>query len=443
MKKLYIETYGCQMNVADSELVASIMKMAGYEVCDNENEADAIFLNTCSIRENAENKVINRLDILHAMGKKRETPLIIGVLGCMAERVKDDLIQNHHANLVCGPDSYLNLPDMIAQCENGTNAIDIKLSLTETYRDVIPQRLGGNRVSGFVSIMRGCNNFCHYCIVPYTRGRERSRDVESILAEVRDLHDRGFKEVTLLGQNVNSYGLLPNGARPENETSFAELLRMVAHEVPDMRVRFTTSNPEDMSEDILHAIADEPNICKHIHFPVQSGSDKILKLMNRKYTRQEYLDHVEAIRRIIPGCGLTTDIFVGYHDETPEDHQQTLDLVREVGFDSAFMFKYSERPGTYAAKHLPDNVSEETKIERLNELIQLQTQMSAERNKQDEGKEFEILIESFAKRSREQMMGRTEQNKAVVIARNNHKPGDRVKVRITGSTSATLFGEEI
>ena len=443
MKKLYIETYGCQMNVADSELVASIMKMAGYEVCDNENEADAIFLNTCSIRENAENKVINRLDILHAMGKKRETPLIIGVLGCMAERVKDDLIQNHHANLVCGPDSYLNLPDMIAQCENGTNAIDIKLSLTETYRDVIPQRLGGNRVSGFVSIMRGCNNFCHYCIVPYTRGRERSRDVESILAEVRDLHDRGFKEVTLLGQNVNSYGLLPNGARPENGTSFAELLRMVAHEVPDMRVRFTTSNPEDMSEDILHAIADEPNICKHIHFPVQSGSDKILKLMNRKYTRQEYLDHVEAIRRIIPGCGLTTDIFVGYHDETPEDHQQTLDLVREVGFDSAFMFKYSERPGTYAAKHLPDNVSEETKIERLNELIQLQTQMSAERNKQDEGKEFEILIESFAKRSREQMMGRTEQNKAVVIARNNHKPGDRVKVRITGSTSATLFGEVI
>ena len=443
MKKLYIETYGCQMNVADSELVASIMKMAGYEVCDNENEADAIFLNTCSIRENAENKVINRLDILHAMGKKRETPLIIGVLGCMAERVKDDLIQNHHANLVCGPDSYLNLPDMIAQCENGTNAIDIKLSLTETYRDVIPQRLGGNRVSGFVSIMRGCNNFCHYCIVPYTRGRERSRDVESILAEVRDLHDRGFKAVTLLGQNVNSYGLLPNGARPENGTSFAELLRMVAHEVPDMRVRFTTSNPEDMSEDILHAIADEPNICKHIHFPVQSGSDKILKLMNRKYTRQEYLDHVEAIRRIIPGCGLTTDIFVGYHDETPEDHQQTLDLVREVGFDSAFMFKYSERPGTYAAKHLPDNVSEETKIERLNELIQLQTQMSAERNKQDEGKEFEILIESFAKRSREQMMGRTEQNKAVVIARNNHKPGDRVKVRITGSTSATLFGEEI
>ena len=443
MKKLFIETYGCQMNVADSEVVASIMKMAGYDICDNEDEADAIFLNTCSIRKNAENRVYNRLDILHAMARKKASPTIIGVLGCMAERVKDDLIANHHANLVCGPDSYLNLPDMIAQCENGNNAVDIKLSLTETYRDVVPQRLGGNHVGGFVTIMRGCNNFCHYCIVPYTRGRERSRDVESILAEVRDLHDKGFKEVTLLGQNVNSYGLLPNGSRPENGTSFAQLLRTVAHEVPDMRVRFTTSNPEDMTEDILHAIAEEPNICKHIHFPAQSGSNKILKLMNRKYTRQEYLDKVEAIRRIIPGCGLTTDIFVGYHDETSDDHQQTLDLVREVGFDSAFMFKYSERPGTYAAKHLPDNVSEETKIERLNELIQLQTQISAERNKQDEGKVFDILVESYAKRSREQLMGRTEQNKAVIIARGNHRPGDIVKVRITSSTSATLFGEEI
>lgn len=443
MKKLFIETYGCQMNVADSEVVASVMQMAGYEMCEDIDEADAIFLNTCSVRENAENKIYHRLEALYNINKNKHRKVILGVLGCMAERVKDELIEHYHANLVAGPDSYLALPDLIAQCELGQNAIDTTLSLTETYRDVLPKRAHGMHISGFVSIMRGCNNFCHYCIVPYTRGRERSRDVESILAEVRDLHDRGFKEVTLLGQNVNSYGLLPNGARPENGTSFAELLRMVAHEVPDMRVRFTTSNPEDMSEDILHAIADEPNICKHIHFPVQSGSDKILKLMNRKYTRQEYLDHVEAIRRIIPGCGLTTDIFVGYHDETPEDHQQTLDLVREVGFDSAFMFKYSERPGTYAAKHLPDNVSEETKIERLNELIQLQTQMSAERNKQDEGKEFEILIESFAKRSREQMMGRTEQNKAVVIARNNHKPGDRVKVRITGSTSATLFGEEI
>ena len=443
MKKLFIETYGCQMNVADSEVVASVMQMADYELCDNEEEADAIFLNTCSVRENAENKIYNRLDTLSAKAHKDKRRLILGVLGCMAERVKQDLIDNHHADLVAGPDSYLNLPDLVAQVEMGQNSIINDTSTTETYRDIVPRRIGGNHIGGFVSIMRGCNNFCHYCIVPYTRGRERSRDVESILAEVRDLHAKGFKEVTLLGQNVNSYGLLPNGSRPENGTSFAQLLRTVAHEVPDMRVRFTTSNPEDMTEDILHAIAEEPNICKHIDFPAQSGSDKILRLMNRKYTRQEYLDKVEAIRRIIPGCGLTTDIFVGYHDETPEDHQQTLDLVREVGFDSAFMFKYSERPGTYAAKHLPDNVPEETKIERLNELIQLQTQISAQRNKQDEGKEFDILIESYAKRSREQLMGRTEQNKAVIIARGSHKPGDIVKVRITSSTSATLFAEEV
>ena len=390
MKKLYIETYGCQMNVADSEVVASVMKMAGYDVCENEEEADAIFLNTCSVRENAENKIYNRLDTLHAEQRKGRE-LILGVLGCMAERVRNDLIQNHHANLVCGPDSYLNLPDMIAQCENGRNAMDIELSTTETYRDVIPQRIGGNRVSGFVSIMRGCNNFCHYCIVPFTRGRERSRDVESILKEVQDLHDKGFKEVTLLGQNVNSYGLLPNGKRPENGTSFAELLRKVAQSVPDMRVRFTTSNPEDMTEDIIEAVAAEPNLCHHIHFPAQSGSNSVLKLMNRKYTREDYLRKVAAIRRLIPDCGLTTDIFIGYHNETEEDFQQTLSLMREVGFDSAFMFKYSERPGTYAAKHLPDNVSEDEKIRRLNELIRLQTEISAEQNKKDEGKEFDIL----------------------------------------------------
>ena len=428
------------MNVADSEVVASIMQMAGYELCDNEADADAIFLNTCSIRENAENKIYNRLDTLHAEQKKGRQ-LILGVLGCMAERVRQDLIDNHHANLVCGPDSYLNLPDMIAQCENGHDAINIELSTTETYRDIVPMRIGANRVSGFVSIMRGCNNFCHYCIVPYTRGRERSRDVESILREVRDLHDRGFKEVTLLGQNVNSYGLTPAGKRIEGGVSFAELLHMVAQSVPDMRVRFTTSNPEDMTDDILYAIAEEPNLCKHIHFPAQSGSDKILKLMNRKYTRQQYLDKVEAIRRIIPGCGLTTDIFVGYHDETPEDHALTLSLVKECQFDSAFMFKYSERPGTYAAKHLPDNISEEVKIERLNELIRLQTEVSAEQNSKDVGKTFEVLVEGYSKRSREQLMGRTEQNKAVVFDKGNHHIGDRVMVRITGSTSATLFGE--
>lgn len=442
MKKLYIETYGCQMNVADSEVVASVMQMAGYETCENEDEADAIFLNTCSVRENAENKIYNRLDTLDAERRKGRQ-LILGVLGCMAERVRDDLIDNHHANLVCGPDSYLNLPDMIAQCETGHNAIDIELSKTETYRDVVPQRIGGNKVSGFVSIMRGCNNFCHYCIVPYTRGRERSRDPESILREVRDLRDRGYKEVTLLGQNVNSYGLSPSGKREEGSTSFAQLLRMVAQAVPTMRVRFTTSNPEDMTEDILHAIADEPNLCHHIHFPAQSGSDKTLRLMNRKYTRQQYLDRVAAIRRIIPDCGLTTDIFVGYHDESEEDHAQTLSLVREVGFDSAFMFKYSERPGTYAAKHLPDNVPEEEKIRRLNELIHLQTQISAERNRLDEGHEFEVLVEGFSKRSRQQLMGRTPQNKAVVFDKGNHHVGELVRVRITGSTSATLLGEAV
>ena len=458
MKKLYIETYGCQMNVADSEVVASVMKMAGYEPTDNEAEADAIFLNTCSVRENAENKIYHRLDQLHALqhaaGSEGGIRPILGVLGCMAERVKDDLVQNHHANLVCGPDAYLSLPEMMAAVEVGQPAVDVQLSTTETYRNVLPTRIGGNRVSGFVSIMRGCNNFCHYCIVPFTRGRERSRDVESILAEVRDLRDRGFKEVTLLGQNVNSYGLLPNGKRPDNGIiveeqggqelhvcSFAELLRKVAEAVPDMRVRFTTSNPEDMSEDILHAIADEPNLCNHIHFPVQSGSTKVLHDMNRKYTREDYLRKVDAIRRIIPDCGLTTDIFVGYHDETEDDFQQTLSLVREVGFDAAFMFKYSERPGTYAAKHLPDNVPEEEKIRRLNELIHLQTELSAERNQLDEGRVFEVLLERFSKRSHDQLMGRTPQNKAVVIARGNHHIGERVMVKITGSTSATLLGE--
>lgn len=442
MKKLYIETYGCQMNVADSEVVASIMKMADYELCENEAEAEAIFLNTCSVRENAENKIYNRLETLHAEQKKGRQ-LILGVLGCMAERVRDDLIANHYANLVCGPDSYLNLPDMIAQCENGRNAIDIELSKTETYRDVIPQRIGLNHISGFVSIMRGCNNFCHYCIVPYTRGRERSRDVASILREVAHLRDRGFKEVTLLGQNVNSYGLSPSGKREEGGTSFAQLLRQVAESAPNMRVRFTTSNPEDMTEDILHAIADEPNLCHHIHFPVQSGSDKILKLMNRKYTREDYLRKVDAIRRIIPDCGLTTDVFVGYHNESEEDHQQTLSLMREVGFDSAFMFKYSERPGTYAAKHLPDNVPEDIKIARLNELIHLQTEQSARQNQKDEGKVFPILLESFSKRSRSQLMGRTPQNKAVVVDKGTHHVGQTIQVRITHSTSATLFGEEI
>jgi len=441
MKKLYIETYGCQMNVADSEVVASVMQMAGYETTEHLEEADAVFLNTCSVRDNAEQKIYHRLEALDAERRKRKkemqgaggNPLIIGVLGCMAERAQQDLLDNHFCDLVAGPDAYLTLPDLIAQAETGHKAMNTELSTTETYRDVVPQRIGlGHKIGGYVSIMRGCNNFCHYCIVPYTRGRERSRDVESILREVRDLRDRGFKEVTLLGQNVNSYAC--------GETSFPQLLRRVAEEAPEMRVRFTTSHPKDMSDETLHVIAEMPNVCKHIHLPVQSGSDKILKLMNRKYTREWYMGRVEAIRRIIPDCGLSTDIFVGYHDETLEDHELSLSLMREVAYDSAFMFKYSERPGTYASKHLPDNVPEEEKIRRLNELIALQTEMSALQNKKDEGKEFDVLVEGFSKRSRQQLCGRTEQNKMVVFDKGSHHIGETVRVRITGSTSATLFG---
>ena len=440
MKKLYIETYGCQMNVADSEVVASVMQMAGYETTDTLEEADAIFLNTCSVRDNAEQKIYHRLEALAALRRKR--PLIIGVLGCMAERAQQDLLENHHADLVAGPDAYLSLPDLIAQAEMGHKAMNIELSTTETYKDVVPQRIGlGHKIGGFVSIMRGCNNFCHYCIVPYTRGRERSRDVESILREVRDLRDKGYKEVTLLGQNVNSYHLESLGAL--GSLGFPGLLRRVAEEVPDMRVRFTTSHPKDMSDETLKVIAEMPNVCKHIHLPVQSGSHRILKLMTRKYTREWYLDRVAAIRRIIPDCGLSTDIFVGYHSETEEDHQLSLSLMREVGYDSAFMFKYSERPGTYASKHLPDDVPEEEKIRRLNELIALQTDISAQQNKKDEGKEFDVLVEGFSKRSREQLCGRTEQNKMVVFDKAGHHIGETVRVKITGSTSATLLGEAL
>ena len=450
MKKLFIETYGCQMNVADSEVVASVMQMAGYEPCEDIKDADAVFLNTCSVRDNAEQKIYNRLDTLDAERRKGHK-MIIGVLGCMAERVKEDLLQNHHADLVAGPDSYLSLPDLVAQAETGHKAINIELSTSETYRDIVPQRLHGAKIGGYVSIMRGCNNFCHYCIVPYTRGRERSRDIESILREVRDLRDRGYKEVTLLGQNVNSY-IIRNeetkfGGQRESQlgmrNGFPDLLRAVALEAPEMRIRFTTSHPKDMSDETLTVIAEIPNVCKHIHLPVQSGSNRILKLMNRKYTREWYLDRVAAIRRIIPDCGLSTDIFVGYHSETEEDHQLSLSLMREVGYDSAFMFKYSERPGTYASKHLPDDVPEDVKIRRLNELIHLQTEMSAIANKKDEGKEFDVLVEGFSKRSREQLCGRNEQNKMVVFDKGNHHIGETVRVRITGSTSATLMGEEV
>ncbi|MBP5277872.1 MAG: tRNA (N6-isopentenyl adenosine(37)-C2)-methylthiotransferase MiaB [Prevotella sp.] len=436
MKKLYIETYGCQMNVADSEVVASIMKMADYEVCDTLDAADAVFLNTCSVRDNAEQKIYHRLEVLHAQQKKGHHR-IIGVLGCMAERVKDDLIEHHHVDLVAGPDSYLSLPDLIAQAETGHKAINIELSTTETYKDIIPQRLHGAKIGGYVSIMRGCNNFCHYCIVPYTRGRERSRDIDSILSEVHDLQARGFKEVTLLGQNVNSYRFERDG----QSVDFPTLLRRVAEAVPTMRVRFTTSHPKDMSDETLRVIADMPNVCRHIHLPVQSGSDRILRLMNRKYTREWYMDRIHAIRTIIPDCAITTDIFVGYHSETDDDHRMSLSLMEEVGYDSAFMFKYSERPGTYASKHLPDDVEESVKLQRLAELIEVQTRLSAEQNRKDEGKTFDVLVEGFSKRSREQLCGRTEQNKMVVFDKQGHHIGETVRVRITGSTSATLFGE--
>ena len=439
MKRLFIETYGCQMNVADSEVVASIMGMAGYEVCQSLDEATAVFLNTCSVRDNAEQKIISRLEFLHSL-QKRGRRLIIGVLGCMAERVKEKLIEDYHADIVVGPDSYMALPDLIAQVECGQKAINVELSTTETYRDIVPQRICGPHISGFVSIMRGCNNFCHYCIVPYTRGRERSRDVESILREVKDLEARGYKEVTLLGQNVNSYKGKDNDSKEGEPIAFPALLRLVARSVPGMRVRFTTSHPKDMSDETLHVIAEEPNICHHIHLPVQSGSNRILALMNRKYTREWYLDRVDAIRRIIPDCGLSTDIFVGYSSETEEDHQQSLSLMRECAYDSAFMFKYSERPGTYASKHLPDDVPEETKIRRLNELIALQNELSALSNRRCIGQTYDVLLEGISKRSREQLFGRTGQNRVVIVDRDGHRIGSTIRVRVTEASSATLKG---
>ena len=439
-KKLLIETYGCQMNVADSEVVASIMQMAGYDVAQTLDEADAVFMNTCSVRDNAEQKIFNRLDFFHSLKSKRKKGLIVGVLGCMAEHVQDDLIKNHHADLVVGPDAYLSLPELIAAVENGEKAINVELSKTETYRDVIPSRICGNHISGYVSITRGCNNFCTYCIVPYTRGRERSRDVESILNEVADLVNKGYKEVILLGQNVDSYKFVRSDGEVVN---FPSLLKLVAEAAPHTRIRFTTSHPKDMSDETLHVIADYPNVCKHIHLPVQSGSNRILKLMNRKYTREWYLDRVDAIRRIVPDCGLSTDIFCGFHSETEEDHKLSLSLMEECAYDSAFMFKYSERSGTYASRHLPDDITEEVKIRRLNEIIALQNRLSAESNARCVGKEYEVLVEGFSKRSRSQLFGRTEQNKVVVFDKGQHHVGEFVKIRVTGSSSATLQGEAL
>lgn len=439
MKKLYIETYGCQMNVADSEVVASVMGIAGYEPTENIDEADAALLNTCSIRDNAEQKIFSRLQALNALRRRKGSQLkIIGVIGCMAERVKDTLIAEHGVDLVAGPDAYLDLPDLVSAVEAGQKAINVNLSTTETYRNVIPRRLSGNRVSGFVSIMRGCNNFCSYCIVPYTRGRERSRELDSILREVADLCEKGFKEVTLLGQNVNSYRYkAPDGT----VTDFPALLAAVAESAPEMRVRFTTSHPKDMSDATIDVIASHSNICNHIHLPVQSGSNSVLKTMNRKYTREWYLDRITAIRRRIPDCGISTDLFTGFHNETEEDFQQTLSLMREAAFDSAFMFKYSERPGTLAARTMPDNVPEDVKIDRLNRMIALQNELSAASNRKDEGKEFEVLVEGRSKRSADQWMGRTQQNKAAVFPSGDFKAGDTIRVRVTGSSSATLLCE--
>ncbi len=436
-KKLYIETYGCQMNAADSEVVASIMQMDGFSITDKITEADAIFVNTCSIRDNAEQKVVQRLKYFHSLKKKNKN-LIIGVIGCMAERVKEELLTEHKVNLVAGPDAYLDIPNLIGSVERGVKAINVDLSTTETYRDVLPSRIG-NPISGYISIMRGCNNFCSYCIVPYTRGRERSRDVESILNELKDLESKNFKEVTLLGQNVNSYHFEQNG----NVIEFPELLEIVANAASGIRFRFMTSHPKDMSDRTLEVIAKYPNLCRFIHLPVQSGSNKILKLMNRKYTREWYLDRINAIRRLIPDCAIGTDVFCGFHNETEEDHQQTLSLMREVGFDMAFMFKYSERPGTFAAKNLPDNVEEETKIRRLNEIIALQNELSLASNKNDIGKEFDVLVEGFSKRSKEQLYGRTSQNKVLIFPRKGRRIGETIKVRVISATSATLLGEVV
>ena len=441
-KKLFIETYGCQMNVADSEVVATVMKMAGYGTTDDLDRADAIFINTCSVRDNAEQRIFARLNTLNALRRRRQRRLIIGIIGCMAERMKEVLINEHGVDVVAGPDSYLELPGLIGAAENGEKSISVELSTTETYRDIIPTRISGSRTSGFISIMRGCNNFCTYCIVPYTRGRERSREPQSILNELRDLQEKGFKEVTLLGQNVNSYLYKPtdgNGA----EVDLAKLLAMVAEAAPEMRVRFTTSNPEDLSDAIIDTMARYDNICKHIHLPVQSGSNKVLKLMNRKYTREWYLDRIARIRKAMPGCGISTDMFTGFHDETEEDFQETLSLMREVGFDSSFMFKYSERPGTFAAKRLPDNVPEDVKIDRLNRMIALQNELSLCSNRRDVGKTFEVLVEGYSKRSKDDMFGRTEQNKVVVFPAGDTRVGDRVMCKVEKATSATLIGERI
>ncbi len=438
LKKVRIETYGCQMNVADSEVVASILGMAGYEPADSDTEAAAVVINTCSIRDNAEQKIISRLAYWNALRRRLARGIIIAVIGCMAERLREELIERRGVDIVAGPDAYLDLPSLFASAEAGQKAINVELSTTETYRDITPRRLAKGAVGGFISIMRGCNNFCSYCIVPYTRGRERSREPQSILRELADLRERGFREVTLLGQNVNSYR---HTAADGTVTDFPSLLALVAEAAPDMRVRYTTSHPKDLGDDTLAVMASHPNIARHVHLPVQSGSNSVLKAMNRKYTREWYLDRIAAIRRFMPDAGVSTDLFTGFHDESEEDFQLTLSLMEEAAFDSAFMFKYSERPGTFAATHLPDNIPEEVKIERLNRMIALQNDLSLRSNRRDIGKTFEVLVEGPSKRNPEELCGRTSQNKFVVFPRGGARRGELVKVRITDASSATLHGE--
>ena len=434
-RKLFIETYGCQMNAGDSEIVVSIMQEHGYRYTEDIDQADIILINTCSIRDNAEQRIWGRLSAMRQI-KKRKPTLIVGIIGCMAERLKEQLIEKGTGvDIVAGPDSYRSLPELVRTAENGAKGINVELSKEETYAEIAPVRLDRNGVSAFIAIMRGCNNYCAYCVVPYTRGIERSRDPQTIVAEARTLFENGYREVTLLGQNVNSYSC--------EEVGFPELMAMVAEISPLLRVRFATSHPKDISDRLLEVMARYENICKAIHLPAQSGSNEMLKKMNRKYTREWYLERIAAIRRYMPDCAITTDLIAGFCGETLEDHQDTLSLMREVGYASAFMFKYSERPGTFSARHFADDIADDEKTRRLNEIIALQNQLSVESNQAEVGLIRQVLVEGTSKRSDEQLCGRTSQNKMVVFDRGNHSAGDYVTVKITGCSSATLFGEEI
>ncbi len=434
-RKLFIETYGCQMNVGDSEIIISILQQHGYIYTEQLSEADVVLINTCSVRDNAEQRIWGRLSEMRRL-KKQRPQLLVGIVGCMAERLKEQLLEgNTGVDVVAGPDTYRDLPKLLKSAEGGSKGVNVLLSTEETYAEIAPVRIDKNGVSGFISIMRGCNNFCSYCVVPYTRGRERSRDCNTIVAEARQLFENGYREVTLLGQNVNSYRF--------GEVDFPELMRLVASISPLLRVRFATSHPKDMSDRLLEVMASMKNICRAIHLPAQSGSTTMLERMNRKYTREWYLDRIAAIRRYMPDCAITTDLIAGFSGETEEEHQQTLSLMREVGYDFAFMFKYSERPGTFASKHLTDDVPDEVKSRRLQEIIALQNELGLESYRRDVGKEFEILVEGASRRDEAQLFGRTSQNKVVVFDRGDHKAGDYVRVHVTSCTSATLIGEEI